>query len=247
MATNSARSYNCKDEELPVICRYAVFSLKRDLAAFTAFSPKFNDEYVTGFETKITTVEELVSSQSETIELKNCTDQLYTTMDGLISSLDHLKGYLQLAGSTIPVSTKDFGLSTIRTAISSRDTEKVLNDLHFIIVNCGKYQTQLTETGLSDTFIANLQTAYSTVSSNKQKQYEILSTRKARVQSNVSTLNDLYVQLNEILRIGKILFKDDPVKRKEYTFSELKKRVRHTEKNSTSDETTEEDATATEK
>jgi len=42
MAQNHARNYNCKDEELPVICRFAAFSLKRDIADFTAFSPKFN-------------------------------------------------------------------------------------------------------------------------------------------------------------------------------------------------------------
>ena len=247
MSTNSSRSYNCKDEELPVMCRYTAFSLKRDLTGFTAFSPKFNEEYITSFETKITTVEELVSSQSETIELKNCTNQLYLSMDNLLTSVDYLKGYLQLAGSTIPVSAKNFGLNTIRTAIGSRDAEKVLNDLHSIIVNCEKYQIQLTETGLSDTFITDLKTTYSSINSNKQKQYEIVSNRKARVQSNISTLNDLYDQLNEILKIGKILFKGDSVKKQEYTFTELKKKVRHTEKTSTSDKTTEENAATTEK
>lgn len=145
------------------MCRYAAFSLKRDLAGFTVFSSKFNDEYITGYETKITTVEELVSSQSETIELKNCTDQLYLSMDNLVTSIDYLKGYIQLAGNTIPVSAKDFGLSAIRTAINSHDTEKVLNDLHSIIVNYKKYQTQLTETRLGDTFIPELKTTYSSI------------------------------------------------------------------------------------
>lgn len=42
MNTNQARNYNCKDEELPVICGYAAFGLKRDLLDFTARSPKFN-------------------------------------------------------------------------------------------------------------------------------------------------------------------------------------------------------------
>ncbi len=46
MKTNSNRSYGCKDEELPVICGYAAFSMKRDLADFTAYSPKFDEEYI---------------------------------------------------------------------------------------------------------------------------------------------------------------------------------------------------------
>jgi len=43
MTTDFSREYSCKDEELPVICKFTAFSLKRDLADFTAFSPKFNE------------------------------------------------------------------------------------------------------------------------------------------------------------------------------------------------------------
>lgn len=49
MTTNSARSYNCKDEELPIVCKFAVFSLKHNLADFTAYSPRFNQAYASGF------------------------------------------------------------------------------------------------------------------------------------------------------------------------------------------------------
>lgn len=62
-------------------------------------------------------------------------------------------------------------------------------------------------------------------------QYQILTHRKALVQSNVGILNDLNSQLMEILRFGKILYQGkDAVKQQEYTLSELKKRVRRISK-----------------
>ncbi|BBE16212.1 hypothetical protein AQPE_0349 [Aquipluma nitroreducens] len=44
------RDYNCKDEELPVIDGFVLSSMKKDLADFTAYSPKFDAAYVSNFE-----------------------------------------------------------------------------------------------------------------------------------------------------------------------------------------------------
>jgi hypothetical protein len=47
------------------------------------------------------------------------------------------------------------------------------------------------------------------------------------VQSHIGMLNDLFAQMQEILNIGKILYKQtDAVKKQEYIFSKLKKKVR---------------------
>ena len=51
------------------------------------------------------------------------------------------------------------------------------------------------------------------------------------MQSNLGLLNGLFDQLNEILIAGKILYKaTDPAKLQEYTFEDLKKRVRRASK-----------------
>lgn len=75
--------------------------------------------------------------------------------------------------------------------------------------------------------------AYETISSGKQSQYEIVSNRAAIVLNNLGALNGLFDPLTEILTIGKILYKDNnAVRLQEYTFSELKKRVRKTSNSS---------------
>jgi len=227
------RMYNCKDEELPVICKFSAFSFKRDVTDFTTYSQKFVDPYVIGYDAKIAVVSELVEPKSETVALKTITDRLYNTMNGLIDPINKLTGYIELAEDTIKISPVDFGLSELRKGIIAKDAESVIKSLHTINVNVIKYNDILTQQGFTAELGAKFTAAIVSVADDKQKQYEITSHRKGLVQNNLSLLNDLYKQLKQILRVGKILYRHkDAAKLKDYTFSELKKNVRKTAKSS---------------
>ena len=205
-ATNQ-RSYNCKDEELPVICKFAVFSLKRDLADFKAFSPKFNDVYVTGFETKIASVSEVVMPGSETLELKNITARLYATMDGLVDPINRVSGYLKLAQAGLKTTTADFGLTELRKNIKAKNAEGAINNLRTVSNNLTKNAALLAAQGLTPELTSLFTTSSTSIAADNQKQYEILSHRKNIVQNNLGLFNGLYEQLTEVLRVGKILYK----------------------------------------
>ena len=235
MNLNTNRSYNCKDEELPVILRLSLISLKRDLADFNAFSPKFNESYLAGYEADITKVEDLLSPASETAEMKKITDYIHLGMADLLNHVKHLGGYLEMAGSSINLSASGFGLSELRRGISLTDPEKVLGRLKDVNKNVEKYKEELAKQGFTDALQQKLAESASSLHTYKQLQYELLTHRKALVQSNVVILNDLYNKLTEILRTGKILYeRQDAVKLQEYTFYELKKKVRRIPKNGTS-------------
>jgi hypothetical protein len=229
MAILLPRSFNCKDEELPVICKFTLFNLKRDLADFTAYSPMFNDEYVASLEYKIIEVSDLLEPKSETVQLKAITERLYGTMNALINPINRLTGYINLAHESLNVSPADFGLTLLRKGINSKDAESVIKNLHLVVSNINRNKEILTTQGLQDELIAVFTQSITSVSADKQTQYEIISNRKTLVQNNVGLLNGLFNQITEIMTIGKILYKDNnAAKLQEYTFSELKKRVRKT-------------------
>jgi hypothetical protein len=229
MTTFSIRNYNCKDEELPVISKFTSFSLKRDLADFASYSPRFNEAYVNSYDSKITEVTELVEPKSETVQLKTITERLYSNMNGLINPINRLTGYVNLAHESLHISPADFGLTLLRKGINSKDAESVIKNLRTVNTNLTRYTEILSAQGLQPEFSALFVDAEVSISTDKQNQYEIISNRKAVVQNNVGVLNSLFEQLTEIQTIGKILYKDnDAVKLQEYTFSELKKRVRKT-------------------
>jgi hypothetical protein len=226
MKTLNQRAYNCKDEELPVICNYAVFSLKRDLADFTGFSPKFNEEYVTAFETKIASVSEVIMPRSETLDLKNITARLYATMDGLIDPINRVSGYLKLAEPGIKISAADFGLTQLRKSINTKNAEGVISNIRTVSTNLTKNVTLLAAQGLSPELAGRFTEAATSIAADNQKQYEITSNRRNIVQNNLGLFNSLNEQLTEILRVGKILYKaTDAVKAQEYTFAAMKKKV----------------------
>lgn len=236
MGTLMNRSFNCKNEELPSLCKFAAFSLNRDLADFTAYSPKFNKEYLTGFETRIATVAEVISPQSETQEQKTITLRIYATLDGLIDATNRLTGYITLSQANQTISVIDFGIKYLRKSIVARDVEGVIQSLHTILGNITKYKETLAAQGLTDDLTARFANAAATIANDKQKQYEIIANRKSIVQNNLTLFNDLYGQLIEILTVGKILYKaTNPAKLQEYTLNDLKKRVRRISK-TTSDE-----------
>ncbi len=227
MQLNVNRSFGCKNEELPVVCGFGATSLARDLGDFTAYSPLFDATYLDAFQSKIDVVAELVQPQSETVELKVITERMYQTMDDLIAPVNHLSGYLQLSGKEVPVSPDDFGLLQLRKSVRSRDVESVLKLLHTVDGNIRKYKKALTAMGLTEELIARFTAAGKQLADDKNRKYALVSNRAALVQKNMGLLNELYDQLTEICRIGKILYKQtDPAKLKDYTFARMMNQVR---------------------
>jgi hypothetical protein len=227
MKQSETRNYNCKDEELPVVCRYALSCIKRDLPDFAGFSPVFNEDYLNGFERKISLVDELVSPKIETDELKKITKRMYLTMDGLLDPIAKIRGYLSLAKDSVPVSAKDFGLTSLRQKIASRDAEGVRQNLLTVNAYLKKYSEPLIAVGLNSVIVEQFSEAVTSITNDNQLQFEIVSKRKNVVQNNLKMLNELYSQLIDILNVGRALYKNtDPLKAKEYVFSALKKNVR---------------------
>ena len=231
MTFNPIRSFNCKNEELTVVCWFGVGSLTRDLIDFTTFSPVFDAAYIAAYKAKIETVQEMIQPQSETVEQKLITEHINATLDGIISPINYVEGYLELAIKQIPISAIDFGLVQLRKSCRSRDVENVLKLLRTVDGNIKKYKAELVAKGLTETMIAKFSEAMFLLAEDKNKKYAIISNRTAIVQSNLGMLNDLNDQLTEICKVGKIIYKQtDKAKLKDYTFVQMMKQVRRANK-----------------
>ncbi len=218
MKTFKTRFYGCKDEELPSVCKFAAFSLSRDMADFKAYSPKFNPEYLTGYEDRIREASGIIEPLSETLEIKLITQRFRKTYDELIGQVNRLSGYIKLAQLNQSISLADFGITYLRKSIAVHDAEGIVQALHTIIANIAKYQKELIVQGMPEDLALGLTGASASIANDKQKQFEITSNRKHIVQLNVDSFNGLYTQLNEILAVGKILYHtSNPLKLQEYT------------------------------
>ena len=227
MATPFARKYSCKDEELPVICNIVADSLERDLADFAAYSTKFHQKFLDNFRIDIENAFELVIPQSEIQLQKVITERMNDTLDSLTDPANRLSGYIKFSHTD----HTDFGLTPLRKAIKDGDAEGGIKSLQTVIANIANFKEALVQQGLTEELISVFVTARKSLKEDKSKQAKIISDRTKTVQDNLGLLNDLYDQLMEILTAGKILYKaTDPAKLKDYTFENLKNRVRRATK-----------------
>ena len=231
MKEKIARNFSFKDIEFIVVCGFTLISFLRDILLFRKYSPKFTDVYGTALQAEIDAAKELVEPQSEMVEQKAITDRMHTTILALPEALNWIKGYIEMAGKSMTISVKDFGINETKDAIKKMDIEGVIKGLHTVNTNIVKFKPILTEQGLSEELATRLAGDAISIGNDRKRQYEILTNRKAILQENVGTLNVLHTKIMEIHKVGKILFKgNDPVKLQEYTMTELLKKVRRASK-----------------
>lgn len=225
------RLFNCKNEELPVVCGFTANSLERDLSAFSSFSPVFTPQYLEGYKDNILAVQEVIAPKSETVALKLINEHTYALCDALAEPINQLEGYIKLAGSSVPMSVADFGIIKLRKSARAYEVESMLPLLLTIDSNIGKYNEELTAKGLTVALRSKFMETRTALAEDKNKKYALISSRAALVQNNMGMFNALYTQMVEICDIGKILFKkNDKAKLKDYTFAHLMKQVRRVNK-----------------
>lgn len=221
------KKFKCKNEEIIVICDYVQDCFQRDLSDFTAYSPKFNQQYLSDFKAKNEAMNQIVFPQDKTKELKIVTTRLYENMDKLIDPLSRINGYIKLSKPLVPLSATDFGTIRLKQKIRSKDAEGTLKSLQQVNSNIEKYKQPLIEQGLSLDTINLLSKAFAIIDKDNQLQYQIVSSRRILTAENTNSLNDLYTQLMEICEVGKILYRNtQKSKLPDYTFAYLKKKVR---------------------
>ncbi len=224
------RKYNCKDEELSTIGGYVITSIRRDQAKFVAYSPKYNNEGIMAFEQENNAVDELVNPKTEIADLKVITGGLYASIDDIFDKAKRIEGYIVMSKGEVPISAKDFGITALKQRTHSKDAEGVLQNARLVLANMKKYQEPLAKQGLTTAMVDRFAADIAAISAGNQKQYDMVGNRKAIVQANLDVLNALSEKIKDACTVGKILFRGNAEKLKEYTFTELKKRVRNANK-----------------
>lgn len=227
MKITNPRNYPTKDQELPLMGRFMIDSLNRDILVFAGYSPEFTPEYVTTFELKIKTAEELASPKSEILKQKATTERINETLALLNDGSNRLSGYVILSNGDLKMTPNKFGITALKKSINKKDVESVIANLKFVNDNISESKEKLAAKGLSEELITLFSNAATSLTDDKRKQTEQISNRKGIILDHISLFNEIYAQLCNIMTVGKILFKTtNSAKLQDYTFSNLKKRVR---------------------
>lgn len=201
------RLFSCKSEELLPLSKFTLFSLKRDIAEFSAFSTKFNDEYVTQTEAMINNVENLLEPQAEVCCFIDDLPNDGCATKGM-PTLDATYGRLSETFKNVPqIIAAGFGITALRRSIDNSDFEGVIAGMKILVTNVQNQLKPLLDSGMPDTVLPALQELLTSLAGNRQKQFEIRSKRTALIQDNMNMLNELYLRMTEIYSIGKVLYR----------------------------------------
>ena len=87
------------------------------------------------------------------------------------------------------------------------------------------------EKGMKQELIENLKTLINTIESLNNEQNDLLSRRAQNCLSNIGAFNSLWYLLQPVLHAGKAIYKaNNEAKLKDYTLSQLRKRMNNEQK-----------------
>jgi len=197
---------SCQINELPTIAGYIIESYTRDQADFFAYSPTYNEIFLSNLKFDTEKLQSLINPSQITAELKTITARIYQNQIALRQPLDLIEGYINRA-SNLTINASDFGISSVRSANNKGNIEGVLCSLNYLLYNIKKNFAPLKAKGLKAALFNNLQSLYNQIHEDNLAQNLKVSERKALVQKNYEAMNLFWDSLVDICEIGKKLYK----------------------------------------
>ncbi|MDR2407274.1 MAG: hypothetical protein LBE13_04065 [Bacteroidales bacterium] len=216
-------------EAVPAVGSFLKVSLERDIQDFLAYSNKFDNNYIVGFDNKIKAAHEVVSGKIYTKELAKTTSELKSTMSEVRPVLNKIEGYVKMSGKQLTTTVSGFGISAARYSLNRGNAEGLIQALGDLLHNIDVNRAVLSEQGLSKEIEVTLSDMREKINSLNTLQNQIISQRAIAVEENAAVFDDLCSTMKEILTAGQSLYKGvDKARMKDYTLSNLKKRVQYT-------------------
>ncbi len=216
---------NCKMEEVPVIGQFVLDTVQRDLTDFTDAAPDIDQAYLNNLVTKQGVINALVTRAEKTGELKAVTQNLYGRMDGLKPKLNLFEIKLKRAADQLAKPIAEFGLSKLRANIKKRNAEATLAGLAVLLREIDSNIHALEAKGFTAAMRQEYVDDRTFIDRHNRHQNTLMNQRSELSADNKALLLDYWRSIAELLGIGKLIFKNDLVKVKEYTFTNLKARV----------------------
>jgi hypothetical protein len=217
---------NCKTEEIPVIGQFVLDNVQRDLPDFTSAAPDIDQGYIDNQTAKQAVINALVTRTEKTGELKVVTQSLHDRMDGLKPKLDLFEVKLKRAADQLATPIAEFGLPKLRTNIRKRNAEALLTDLAVLLREIDSNIHALEAKGFTAAMRQEFVDDRIFIDSHNRQQNTLMNQRSELTAENKALLLDYWHDIAELMSVGKLIFKNDKVKAKEYTFTNLHSRVR---------------------
>lgn len=220
------KKFNISAKDIQIRIGLVAASFESNQSDFTDYSPDYQSPFLTNYKAKLALIEEIVFPKKIAAEIKLVTQRINTAMDATRDPLNRLEGYAGKA-KNLSLNPADFGIKEVRKAISTKNAEKFYSSMGNLLNNVVANFTQLTEKGFTAEAKEVLINARKNVKADIDLQNTKVNEKGDLVEDNIESLNELWDLMADILKIGKVLYKNkDKSKTAEFTMTTLKARVK---------------------
>lgn len=220
------KNFKCKMEEVPVVAGFVSVSLQEDLADFQDYSSDYAQTTVDAINTKRNYCLDLEKADSVAQQLKAITARLVDKELSLRPLLNKLEGYVKRAADNLDVASSDFGVKTVRDAVSKGNDEGIIAGMKALLGNVARNQAALETSGMKTEFVAELTATLAEIDSLNNEQNRLQNERAKATATNLKDYNDLWDLVTTVCQDARAIYKGvDEVKLKRYTMSSLLQRV----------------------
>jgi hypothetical protein len=195
------------EEKILSVSKTTLNTARITLSALSEFG--FNQENLTNFDSKISTAEALPSETSNRIDLTNLTDDKNEVLYNCETWGRNLRTRIELTFPINSIEVKSFPSKKFEKAINSEN--KMMSVMEILIKQAVKYHPQLSNFGQTDEIRDAGNTLLENLRSADAKQESQKTEKPSSTQERYQIFRKLYDTVNRINRIGRIVFKNDPV------------------------------------
>lgn len=212
-------AFKVRFEEYAPLGDFIMASFVRDQPKIVVKFPKFNEDFLTGFQGKLAEVKVLESTLELTEEQKKATVELYAEADVVNKELNFLNSYFRDA--ELPTDA----VSDLKKNLSRGNIEGALLEMNDVKQYVEAHLEALVEEGMDAGFPAELEAHRVSMAAKNALQNSVLNARKTLVDDNVKEYKKLYSYISKVAEKGKLVFAGTVVE-EEYTISKLIQKMR---------------------
>jgi hypothetical protein len=216
-------------EEITTVVAIIIGRLTRDYADFSRYSPAvFDTHFIPDLTAMNNDVESRTHTRAYLNQVKVFTENINRDMDLVKEKLWELEGYIVLAKNDLPIALKDFRLKDVREKMRNRDVEGAMGMLEITMGQVDEHIAPIKAKGYTDAKRAEMTALKNGINSANRDQELKKDEKEAAVRANEGIILALWEKASVALDAGKRIYRyTNPEKAKEYTASEIKKRIRN--------------------
>ncbi|MDR2929283.1 MAG: hypothetical protein LBV41_13970 [Cytophagaceae bacterium] len=204
-----------KIEDFVPVGEIVVANLTRDLSHFNAKYKNIDGNYVEDFKLQLGKASAMESVFSVTEEQKMLTIELYDECGDFLDKLMFMKSYAKEVGLNFNI------ISTIAKLFRNRNIEGAVKSCRDAFEYYSNNVAKLNTGNMPEGFLDNLVKKLQIIEMLNNKHNSFVLGKKEKTANNRAVYDKLYSYISDVCAAGKLIFKENPVKRNEYTLSRI--------------------------